>query len=224
MNNHPQILAVVFDMDGLMFNTEDIYNQVGAAVLRRRGHEFTLELKLKMMGLPGHKAYQVMREHCGLDDSIEQLAAESDALFLDLLDQQICMMPGLAELLLHLEQAGLAKAVATSSSRQLAERALGRFDLIHRFQFVLTGDDVQNGKPAPDIYLLAAEKLGHPPANLLVLEDSPTGSRAGVAAGTVTVAVPNEHTADADFSHVSHRAGSLQDPLIYDLVGGRGMA
>lgn len=215
-----KIRAVVFDMDGLMFNTEDIYNEVGAIVLRRRGCEFTQELKLKMMGLPGSRAYKVMRLHCDLNDSVEQLAKESDEVFEEILEDRIQKMPGLDRLLDELEAANLPKAVATSSSRRFAEKALGTFNLIPRFEFVLTGEDVVNGKPAPDIYLLAAKKLDIPIEQVLILEDSPIGSRAGASSGAVTIAVPNSHTAGSDFSHVNLVAESLIDPKITEVLFG----
>jgi len=213
-----RIRAVVFDMDGLMFNTEDIYNEVGAIVLRRRSCEFTQELKLKMMGLPGSRAYEVMRIHCELNDSVEQLAKESDEVFEEILEDRIQKMPGLDRLLDDLEAVQLPKAVATSSSRRFAEKALGTFDLIPRFEFVLSGEDVINGKPAPDIYLLAAKKLDIPIEQILILEDSPIGSRAGASSGAMTIAVPNSHTAGSDFSHVNLVADSLEDPRIANLL------
>ncbi|MEC7977855.1 MAG: HAD family hydrolase, partial [Planctomycetota bacterium] len=83
-----------------------------------------------------------------------------------------------------------------------------------RFEFLVCGEDVERGKPAPDIYLKAAEKLGVPPHQILALEDSHTGSRAAVAAGFHTIAVPGEHSADQDFSHVVFVAQRIDDPRI----------
>ena len=210
--------AVVFDMDGLMFNTEDIYDQVGQIVLSRRGHDFTAELKHKMMGLRSHEALTTLIDHCGLDDSVEQIESESYELFGDLLPKQIATMPGLLELLTFLENASIPKAVATSSAPQFAEMALGCFQLQPRFEFVLTSDDVSRGKPEPDVYLLAAERFSLLPAEMLVLEDSVTGTTAAVRAGALTVAVPNRHTEGLDFSHVEFIADTLHDPLIPSLM------
>jgi len=213
-----KIKAVVFDMDGLMFNTEDLYDQVGQTILQKRGQEFTNELKLAMMGLPGPKAFEVMRSRCGLEESVEALQKETDEIFVDLLPDEIQTMPGLDSLLDLLEQQEIPKAVATSSHRRFAKRALGFFDLEPRFEFVLTGDDVERGKPNPDIYLLAARMLDLRPQQMLVLEDSHIGSRAAKAAGAVTIAVPTPHSADSDFSHVDHVATSLADKFIARLV------
>lgn len=214
----PKIEAVIFDMDGLMFNTEDLYNIVGDALLESRGHKFTLELKLLMMGLPGKKAFEVMIDHCQLADSVEVLQAESAELFADLLPREIRPMPGLMELLYQLEKRKIPKAVATSSHQRFADIALGQFELQPRFEFVLTAESVVNGKPHPDVYLLAAKRMGLDSNQLLVLEDSVTGSRAAAAAGTTVIAVPTEHSAGCDYSHVHHVAKSLEDPIIWQTI------
>ena len=203
-----------------MFNTEDLYNVVGDALLKPRGHKFTRELKLLMMGLPGKKAFQVMIDHCQLQDSIETLEAEAAELFADLLPREIRPMRGLMKLLDRLEQNEIPKAVATSSHQRFANIALSQFDLIPRFEFVLTAESVVNGKPHPDVYLLAAKRMGLEPSQLLVLEDSVTGSKAGVAAGANVIAVPTEHSIDCDYSHANHVATSLEDPIIWETIEG----
>ncbi len=212
----PKIEAVIFDMDGLMFNTEDIYNVVGDTILKPRGHEFTRELKLLMMGLPGTRAFQVMVDHCQLEDTPEALKSECEALFSELLPREIQTMPGLLELLERLEQLGIPKAVATSSQLRFANIALNQFDLMPRFKFVLTAESVVKGKPHPDVYLLAAKKMALEPSQLLVLEDSVTGSQAAAAAGTTVIAVPTEHSLGCDYSHVDHVVQSLEDPVIFE--------
>lgn len=212
-SDHP-ILAVAFDMDGLLFNTEDLYDEVGELLLQRRGLSFSLELKLMMMGLPGKKAFQIMKDYHGLDDSVDGLIVETREIFADLLPARIETMPGLFSLLQQLEEKGIPKCVATSSHREFAKKALGHFDLESRFEFVLTSEDVENGKPAPDIYLLAAKKFSIAPSSMLVLEDSKIGSTAGASAGASVIAVPTRHSRDADFSHVHAVATSLEDPLI----------
>jgi HAD superfamily hydrolase (TIGR01509 family) len=215
--NAPKIEAVAFDMDGLMFNTEDLYDQVGEILLQRRGQSFTRELKLAMMGLPGPVAFEVMRTRCGLADSVAELQSETNEIFVDLLPAEIRLMPGLETLLETLENLGIPKAVATSSHRQFATRALGCFDLEPRFEFVLTSDDVTQGKPHPEIYLTAAARFDVPPKAMLVLEDSFNGSQSGAASGALTIAVPTEHSIEMDFSHVQHVAQRLDDDVILRL-------
>ena len=213
-----KIEAVIFDMDGLMFNTEDIYNVVGDTILQPRGHAFTRELKLLMMGLPGTQAFQVMVDHCRLEDTPEALESECEALFGELLPREIQTMPGLMALLQRLEELKIPKAVATSSQQRFANIALNQFNLMPRFEFVLTAESVVKGKPNPDIYLLAAKKMELEPSQLLVLEDSVTGSRAAAAAGATVIAVPTPHSFGCDYSHVDHVAQSLEDPVIFEKI------
>ena len=169
--------AVVFDMDGLMFNTEDVYSLVGGELLRRRGHVFSDELKKEMMGLPPEKSFGVMIRRLGLTEDWRTLAAESNAYFLEILAANIQPMPGLMELLDRLERASIPKAIATSSARSLLDACLTQFRLQPRFQFFLTAEDVTHGKPHPEIYLTAASRFGLPSAEILVLEDSQNGCR-----------------------------------------------
>jgi HAD superfamily hydrolase (TIGR01509 family) len=210
--------AVVFDLDGLMFNTEDLYQHVGGEILRRRGKQMTGELLDAMMGRPGSIAHQIMIDTHQLPDTVEQLARETDELFAMLLDARLKVMPGLLELLDELERAGLPKAIATSSGPDFVRQVLGRFRLAPRFDFILTCADIQRGKPHPEIYLLAASRFGLRPGELLVLEDSQNGCRSAVAAGAMTVAVPAGHSLRHDFAGAILVAEHLADPRLYALL------
>lgn len=210
--------AVAFDMDGLMFNTEDLYDDVGDTLLQQHGQRFTRQLKLEMMGRPGQEALAIMKQRCNLPQSVDELSEQVKQIFSQLLPGRIEMMPGLAALLDFLEQHKIPKCVATSSHRQFASEALGSFDLEPRFEFVLTADDVENGKPDPEVYLTAAQRMGIETKQMLVLEDSEIGSRAAVAAGAFVIAVPTVHSVDGDFSHVNHVAESLLDPTIQKIL------
>jgi HAD superfamily hydrolase (TIGR01509 family) len=210
------IRAVVFDMDGLMFNTEDVYTQCGSTLLRRRGHEFDTELKNAMMGIPARLGFEIMIERHQLDDTAEQLLAESNAVFLEIVDSIIQPLPGLMQLLDTLEHHELPKAIATSTTWTLARPCLEPFGFLERFEFVLTGDDFKHGKPHPEVYLTAAERLGLPPEQILVLEDSQNGCRSAASAGTFAVAVPGEHSQGHDFSGARMVIDSLEDQRLYD--------
>ncbi|MCH8048231.1 MAG: HAD family phosphatase [Planctomycetes bacterium] len=219
MPTSAQLTAVVFDLDGLMFNTEALYQQVGGELLRRRGKQWTTELLDAMMGRPARIALQTMIDWHQLDATVEQLQSETDEVFDALLDEQLEPMPGLLELLDRLEQAKIGKAIATSSRRQFVSDVLGRFDLIDRFEFVLASEDVTDGKPHPEIYLTAAERFDLPPTAMMVLEDSQAGCRAAVDAGAFAVAVPAEHSRKHDFSGAALVAESLADPRIGAALG-----
>ncbi|HYO26486.1 MAG TPA: HAD-IA family hydrolase [Lacipirellulaceae bacterium] len=215
----PPIRAVTFDLDGLMFNSEELYQEVGATLLARRGKQITGELLNQMMGRQAHAALGVMIQWHGLAESPAQLEAESAEIFVDLLPARLRPMPGLLDLLAALERAGVPKAIATSSGRTFVDRALGLFELAPRFAFILTAEDVAHGKPAPDVYLLAADRHRIAPHEMLVLEDSQNGCRAAVAAGAVTVAVPHGQSTTHEFPGVAFEASSLADPRIYARLG-----
>ena len=167
--------AVVFDMDGLMFNSEDVYTLSGTELLARRGHRFTPELKAEMMGIPAPLAFGKMISRHGLTENWQELSVESDVIYLELLSKHLTTMPGLMELLDALERAGLPKAIATSSVPKLVDACLQPYNLRPRFQFILTANDITHGKPNPEIYLLAASRFGVEPREMLVLEDSRNG-------------------------------------------------
>ncbi len=215
----PALRAVVFDMDGLMFNTEDVYYRVGVELMRRRGRQYTKELSDAIMGRPPQACFETMIRWHGLDDDWQSLACESETLFLERLDDTLAPMPGLWELLDAIEAADLPKAICTSSSRRLLEGILSRFSLEPRFRFTLTAEDIVHGKPHPEIYLKAAARFGVEPFEMLVLEDSQTGTRSAAAAGAFVVAVPGEHSQGHDFSAATLVASGLADPRLYAVLG-----
>ena len=212
-------LAVVFDLDGLMFNTEELYQDVGSELLRRRDREFTKELLDQMMGRPGRISLQIMIDWHSLEATVDELERETDEIFVDILATRLAPMPGLLALLNALEQANVPKAIATSSRRAFVETVLGRFDLEPRFRFILSAEDVIDGKPHPEIYLKAAARFGVPPDRVVVLEDSQNGCAAAVAAGTIAVAVPGGHSLSHNFDGARLSIDSLADPRLYELIG-----
>ena len=214
----PNPKAVAFDLDGLMFNTEELYEVVGRVMVERRGREYSPQLAQQMMGRPSSVALQIMIDHYDLDDTISELEQETDQVFAGILDDRLEPMPGLMELLQRLETAGIPKAVTTSSRRSFVENVLGKFQLQPRFEFLLTAEDVTEGKPNPEIYLTASKRFGISSAELMVLEDSEVGSRAAVASGAITISVPGEHSKHHNFPSSAVLAQSLADPVISNLL------
>ncbi|MCA9230087.1 MAG: HAD family phosphatase [Planctomycetales bacterium] len=210
--------AVIFDLDGLMFNTEDLYQEVGRDSLARRGKQLTQELLDEMMGRKSDIALQIMIDRHDLEISVEDLATEQAESMRKLIPTRLQPLPGLLSLLAALEAGGIPKAIATSSGRQFVTQVLGQSQLEPRFDFVFTSEDIENGKPAPDVYLLAASSLGFDPARTMVLEDTQIGCRAATAAGAYTVAVPGEHSRDHDFNGVKFIATALSDRRIYQAL------
>jgi len=214
MKTYPPLTAAVFDLDGLMFNTEELYHEVGAEMLRRRGKQLTEDLLDSMMGRQSREALQIMIDWHSLDDTAEELEAETDVIFGDLLETELRPMPGLMELLEALEKREIPKAIATSSRRPFAVTMLEKYDLLPRFGFLLTAEDIELGKPNPQIYYRSAERLGIEPAEMLILEDSSNGCKAAVASGGYAVAVRANHNQHLTFPGASLVAESLADPRI----------
>jgi len=214
---HP-LRGVAFDMDGLLVNTEELYTQVGSSILQRRGKKFSKELKNAMTGLPGPQAFALMIEWESLTDAIETLELESRALFAEILPTQLRLLDGVESLLGRLDRLKMPRCIATSSSPEFARKVLSQVQIIDRFDFIITSHDVERGKPNPDIYWAAAERMRLRPEQMIVLEDSHHGCRAGVQSGACTIAVPGPHSQDHDFTGVHLRAESLKDPAIERLL------
>lgn len=215
----PTIQAVCFDLDGLMFNTENVFYVSADVLLKRRGMLMTRGAMDAMLGRRPLESFRAFCDYLGLKEEPADLLAESRVIFHQMLDEHLQPMPGLFDLLQLIETNQLPKAVATSSPRDYLEDIFGRFNLMPRFPVQLTAESVTHGKPNPEIYLKAAEQMGVLPKNMLVLEDSETGTRAAAAAGAFIVSVPHEHTSGHDFSQSKYVASGLADPFILRLLG-----
>ena len=154
-----------------------------------------------------------------LEATVAELAAESAEIFEGILDCKLALMPGASALLDALEVAGIRKSIATSSGPEFVRNVLGRCQIMDRFEFILTCDDITDGKPHPEIYLLAAKRFGCPAERMAVLEDSHNGCRAAVAAGAFTIAVPGGHSRGHDFAGAQLVADTLADKRIYEALG-----
>lgn len=214
----PSIHAVVFDLDGVIANTEDLYEKACETVLGRRGKTYDAPLREQMMGRPVADSIRIMLDAHALPDPLEDVIKECWEDLQKLMQTSLAPMPGVVDLIDRLRSAELPIAVATSALRDYADFVLTRLDLKRRFRFILTAEDVRAGKPAPDIYQMAARKLAIMPKEMMVLEDSANGCRAGVAAGAFVVAVPNRHTRSHDFTGTKLIANTLADPRILEAL------
>jgi pseudouridine 5'-phosphatase len=217
--NSKTLRAVVFDLDGLIVNSEDLYELAGETVLRRRGKTYDAALREQMMGRPLADSLRIMIDCHSLGDSVEDLVCECKEVLMAWMATSLAAMPGFYDLLDDLDAANVPVAVATSGVREYAHYVLGRLNVMDRFRFILTAEDIHRGKPDPDVYLLAAERLQLLPAQMLVLEDSANGCQAALVAGAFTVAVPNRHTRAHRFPAVQLVADSLADRRIREALG-----
>ena len=208
------IQGVIFDMDGLMFDTERIWATLWKPALSTLGLTYPEGLDVAVRGTAGDSMRKVLRrffgEDCDPDAIIEALHREAEKAF----QAPPPKKPGLDELLCWLSQQNIPMAVASSSRRSSILHHLDCWGLTHYFKALVSGEDVTESKPNPAIFHLAAQKLGTLPRHTLVLEDSFNGVRAGAAGGFVTVMVPDLAQPDQKMcSLYTARCDSLFDVL-----------
>jgi HAD superfamily hydrolase (TIGR01509 family) len=209
---------VIFDLDGLMFDTEALFFKVSSDMLAARGKEFGPEIMRAMIGRRSVDAGHVLKTMTGLDEPVDVLLAEVRQRFSAEVDTAVHPAPGLFALLDRLRQISLPLAVATSSRRAYAERLLTQHGLFDRFSFVLGAEDVSRGKPDPEIYTRAIERLGVAAACAMVLEDSPAGVAAGLQAGALVVGVPHDHSPAEALQAANLIVLRLDDPALFRLL------
>ncbi|NPV38472.1 hypothetical protein BREVNS_0296 [Brevinematales bacterium NS] len=198
--------GVIFDMDGLMVDTEMFYFQVEREMGRRYGRVVEDSLLHRMMGQKPIDSMRMFVEELGIDEDPLVLLAERDERILEAMRRELRPMPGLYELLEALRP--VAKlAVGTGNTRKMVQEVLRILGLEGFFDFIQTSDNVQAGKPSPEIFEKACQGLGLEGSQVAVLEDSANGIRAAHAAGCLPLAVPNEYTRNQDFS-LAHRVFS----------------
>ena len=185
------IEAVLFDMDGLLIDTERLYIQAMQATALALNREMPLDFCHSMVGVPGKECDVLIQDFYGEGFSIAEFRGLFSVRIKGLLDVRIPVKPGVVELLDFLAARGLPIAVATSARRPTAEHHLARAGLLGRFAAIATVDDVERAKPAPDIYLEAARRLGVAPRHCVAFEDSNIGLTAAYAAGTMAIMVPD---------------------------------
>ena len=191
------IKAVIFDMDGLILDTEKLLvkywcqaaNEAGFPM--QREHALNIRSLARKFAIPSRRM-ELMKQH------ISEHGLETK--------------PGIAELLDYLDSKGIPAAIATATDIQRTEDYLGQVGLLGRFSRIVCAAMVENGKPKPDIYLYAAEQLGLPAGGCMALEDSPNGVRSASDAGCVTVMVPDLTQPDEElYSRIFAKADSLAD-------------
>jgi HAD superfamily hydrolase (TIGR01509 family) len=183
--------AAIFDMDGTLIDSETVYMagmQDAAGIL---GLDLPIAICHAMVGVPRHECNVLLQQHFGADFDLETFRGHYAASVRERMRERVPIKPGVVELLDFLADRALPLAIATSANRETAERNLGRAGLLDRFRVVSTRDDAERPKPAPDIYLEAARRLGVAPAHCVAFEDSSIGIIAAHAAGMRAVMIPD---------------------------------
>lgn len=212
------IKAVCFDMDGLLFNTEELFDEVGEELLSRRNRSLDPELVKRMMGLQAPLALQLFVDHYELNETVDQLQRETEEIFERILPSRLAPMPGAMELLERLAIADHPLALTTSSGAASVDRIMSLFDIRKYFRFRLTAEDITNSKPHPEIYQRAATLFEVGIEEIVVFEDSENGCKSGVAAGAQVIAVPSKHSELHSYDGAQLVCESLHDPRIMELL------
>jgi HAD superfamily hydrolase (TIGR01509 family) len=190
MNFPRPVRAVIFDMDGLLVDTEAPVRDALMSAAAAIGRDLPVAVFMSMVGTTSAHSDRVLVEHFGEGFELEAYLAEVRRLLELSFDIGVPLKPGAAELLALLDELGLPKALVTSSSRRAVDRHLPA-EVVARFSALITSESVENGKPHPEPYLKAAAALGIAPEDCLALEDSHNGVRSAHAAGMMAVMVPD---------------------------------
>jgi HAD superfamily hydrolase (TIGR01509 family) len=184
------IEAVVFDMDGVLIESEEIWDAVREAYVRERGGRYDDDVQRAMMGMSSHEWSRYLHETAGVADEPEEINAEVVQRMLAAYREQLPLFDGAVDAVRRLaEQYPLA--VASSSNRPLIDTVLEVAGLRQYFRATVSSEEVARGKPAPDVYLEAARRLGAEPDRCAAIEDSHSGIRSAKSAGMRVVAIPN---------------------------------
>jgi HAD superfamily hydrolase (TIGR01509 family) len=203
-----RLKSLIFDMDGLMVDSERLYLEVERDMARRYGKEFGLEAWQMMMGLKPEEGMRIFVEELGLPITPEQALAMRDVEMRKKYREEAEPMPGLYHIL-EVFDGKLALAVCTGAQREFMEIVVDKLGIRGRFSVLQTADEVERGKPDPGVYLACCAKLGLAPQACAVLEDCENGALAAARAGCYTIAVPTEHSKEQDFRCADFVAADL---------------
>ncbi len=193
MPDDAPILAVVFDMDGVLVDTEHLWDEVREELTTEWGGRYTPEAQEAMMGMSSLEWSRYLHETVGLREPPETINAEVVRRMLARYEVELPVVPGAVDAVRRLDGEGFKLAVASSSNRELIDAVLRRLELAALFEATVSSEEVGRGKPAPDVYLEAARRLDLPSSSCAAIEDSASGIRSAHDAGMRVIAYPNRH-------------------------------
>ena len=203
------IKAVIFDMDGVMINSEPLWEKTEKIMMANRGLVYTPVYREKIVGLGQKDSAILLKDTFGLEDETEEIINSRISILLDIYDEELELVSGLESLLESLSDSPLKVALASSSPIRVINFVLDKFELGKYFDPVVSGDMVENGKPNPDIYLHTAGLMGLNPTECVVIEDSINGVVSAKAADMNCIAVPDKRLDPSGFK----KADVIMDEL-----------
>jgi HAD superfamily hydrolase (TIGR01509 family) len=189
--------AVVFDLDGVLVDSEQVWDRVRERLVRERGGRWLPEAQQRMMGMSSPEWTRYMAEDLGVPLTPEEISKEVVARMIAGYRERLPLLPGAVAAVERLA-ARWPLAVASSSNREVIEHVLAEAGLAARFAAAVSSEEVPRGKPSPDVYLEAAGRLGVPAARAAAVEDSSNGLLSAAAAGMRVIAIPNAHYPPAE--------------------------
>lgn len=217
-----EALAVIFDWDGVIVDSREYHDQSWKQMAQENGYVLDDDFYVHCFGMRNKETIIDYLKWTTDVDEAERLSQRKEVLYLEhLRNKGIEPLSGVRDLLQLLQEQGIPHAVASSSSRENIEGALDAARLANAFDAICTAEDVHAGKPAPDIFLFAAQQLGLLPSRCIVIEDAPVGVSAGKAAGMKVVAVTNSHPAERlqEADCIVDAMGELSLPFLMQMVG-----
>ena len=213
-------LATIFDMDGVLIDSQPLHYEVQLQVLKACGHDATLSTVAPYSGMSTPDLWNKAKEDLGLTQEPEELIKMAEQFMLDLFaNTNLQPIEGIPTLLEGIKAMGIKLGVASSSPPELIKMVLNKIGIADRFDIIVSGEDVAEGKPAPDIYLAAAEKAGVTPNMCIAIEDAPVGIAAAKNAGCVCIAFSNPNTLGQNFDRADYTVHRFDDcfPIIKTL-------
>lgn len=205
------INAVIFDMDGVMIDSEPLWEKTERILLARRNIDYSPDYRDKIVGLNQRDSGRLLVDTFDLDETVEEIINERISILTSIYEKELELIPALVPLLERLGEEGYRLAVASSSPLRVVNFVLDMFSLHDHFLAVVSGDSVGNGKPHPDIYVHTAETLGVKPAECVAIEDSINGLRSAKGAGMYCIAIPDKRLTPNQFESADIILGGLEE-------------
>jgi HAD superfamily hydrolase (TIGR01509 family) len=211
--NHARPRAVIFDMDGVLLDSEPIGYEAMREVMHRHGAPYDLAQNDEFVGRTSTESFRILRARHGMTPEAEELARQFRETKIRIVRERAVPMVGVPEVLVRARAAGYRLALASSAETAVIDATVEALGLAALFEVRVSGWQVGRGKPAPDVFLETARRLVLPPGECLVVEDSRNGLLAAKAAGMRCVVVPCEVTLAHDFTEADHRIAALPELL-----------